>query len=293
MKHLFLQLNNNFKGITLAIAGFSAFAISDATSKWLSHQYEPLQVVGMNALFAMITILVFAPFLGGLSNTLKTKKLHIHAGRSACNIILSILIVIAFSKLSLIAIYTLLFITPFVTTLLAIPIYKERVDKHGWIAIAIGFAGVLVVLRPGISDINQWLFLPLSMTLFVSILFLLARKLPNDETLLSLAFFPILTNFVIITPITFILYKFPPISHIFAFVICGITVVFGLICTTCAFRIAKASIISPIHYSQILWGIGFGYFLFEDIPDMWTLIGSAIIISSGIYLIEIERRRIY
>ena len=87
MKHLFLQLNNNFKGITLAIAGFSAFAISDATSKWLSHQYEPLQVVGMNALFSMITILIFAPFLGGLSNTLKTKKLHIHAGRSACNII--------------------------------------------------------------------------------------------------------------------------------------------------------------------------------------------------------------
>ena len=145
---MFDHLSNNFKGIILAIMGFSSFALADANAKYLTTLYEPAHVVGIVAIFSSSICLMLSPFLGGLKKTLRTKKLKFHLGRGILNVIVSLLIVLAFSKLTLAGTYSMVFMMPLIATLLAIPLFKEHVSKHGWIAIIGGFIGVLVVVQP-------------------------------------------------------------------------------------------------------------------------------------------------
>ncbi len=288
---MFSHLSNNFKGIILAIVGFTSFAMADANAKFLTQSYDSVQIVGTSAVFTSFLCLVIAPFLGGLKKTLHSKKLKFHIGRGVMNVIISLLVVFSFSKLTLAGTYSMIFATPFVVSILAIPIFKERVTKHGWVAIAVGFAGVLVVVRPGLSDINPYLFVPLICTLFIAGLFLFARALDDKETLVSLAFYPAFANFILITPLAVYLYGFDSLQDAPMFLMQAILIIIGLTFTALAFRIAKASIISPFMYFEIIWAIGFDKYLFHEAPDIWTLLGAAIIIASGLYLIETERRQ--
>ena len=290
MTQWFSQLNNNFKGIILAIIGFTSFAMADANAKYLTQTYEPALIVGMVAIFTSSLCLVCSPFLGGLRNTLKTKKLKFHLLRGIMNVVAALMVVFSFSKLTLAGTYTMLFVAPFVISILAIPIFKEHVSKHGWIAIITGFIGVLIVVRPGVGDFNPYLLVPLVCTFFIAGLFLSARPLDNKETLISLAFYPAFANVILITPIVLYFYGFDAFQDLPWFFFQALCVISGLTFTALAFRTAKASIVSPFLYSEIIWAIGFDYFLFHEMPSKWTLLGAAIIIASGIYLIETERR---
>lgn len=287
---MFTRLSPNFKGILLALIGFSAFSTADSTSKYLGQYYNFAQIIGGYAFFALLCLALLTPILGGFRQSFTSSGLKFHIGRMLCNICISPLIVLSFIKLPMATAYTFIFISPFVTPLLAILIFRERVQIHSWIAIILGFAGVLVALRPGADIINPWIALPLISTVFISGLFLFARPLGKEETLLSLALFPMLGNFLTTGIAGFILTGLPDPAHVPWFVLEGIVTAIGLIATGLAFRIGDSAVISPVQYVQMLWGVGVGYFIFRDMPDLWTMLGAAIIIASGIYLIETQRR---
>ena len=143
---------------------------------------------------------------------------------------------------------------------------------------------------PGAADLNPDLLIPLVAAVFIALLFLCARPLGEEETLISLAFYPACTNVLLITPLVLSLYGLPALTDIPLYIIQAILIINGLTCTALAFRIGKASIVSPFVYTEIIWAIGFDYFLFKQAPAIWTIIGAGIIICSGIYLIESERR---
>ena len=94
----------------------------------------------------------------------------------------------------------------------------------------------------------------------------------------------------IMVSVAIAIFGLPLAAHLPFFALSGVTVFIGLTCTAMAFRMAKAALISPFLYSQMIWAVFFGYVLFADTPDPWTLTGATIIIGSGIYLIETERR---
>jgi drug/metabolite transporter (DMT)-like permease len=283
-------LSNNAKGLILGLISFAVFSVADAGGKWLTQSYTMPQIVGWEGLFALLCIAACAPFMGGYRLLFQTQRLDLHIGRAVCNLSITALIVLAFAHLQLATIYTLLFISPFISTLLAIPLFKEKVSIHGWAAIAVGFAGVLVIVRPGLVELNLWLLLPLVITLFIAGLWLFSRALPENENLLTLAVYPALFNFAVMLPISLYMSGMPALSDIPIFAGCGAMIMLGLITGATAFRIAKTSVVSPLHYTQMVWGIILGYLLFGDVPDMWTWAGAALIIGSGIYLLEIERR---
>jgi drug/metabolite transporter (DMT)-like permease len=287
---MFTQLSNNSKAIILAIAGFSAFSVSDAAAKWLTLHYPPVQVIAFIAFFSFVTVIAISPFLGGLRKVPRTPRLPVHLARGLLNTIISLLIITSFSKLTLAMVYTLIFIAPFITTLLAIPFYKETVHKSGWIAICGGFLGVLIVLRPGFIDINPWMFLPLIGSFFISCLFLLARAVNKDDPLISLSLFPVAANLVLLGPFALWFYGMPLFEHIPVFLAGGAGVIAGLTCTAQAFRVGRTAVVAPFIYLQIIWAVILGYFIFGTQPNPWTLTGAGIIIASGIYLIESERR---
>lgn len=288
---MFVGLGNNYKAIILAIIGFGAFSISDSCTKWLTEYYSVFQIIGIKAVFVITMALCLSPWLGGLKRTLRTKKRTVHLLRGLINTILGVTVTVSFSKLPLAQAYTLFFVAPLLTTLLAVPIFKERIDWHGAVAIVFGFIGVLVVLRPGFDTFNPWLFSALLSSVFIALLFLLAKALNSHETLLSLPLFPVASDLIIMLPFVWpVLFILNP-DHIPAFALSAFMIIVGFIGTSVAFRMANSAIVGPFHYTQIIWAILLGYFIFGDLPDLWTLLGGSIIIGSGIYLIETERRK--
>ena len=282
-------LNKRQKGIFLAVIGFSAFAVSDACAKWLTGSYAEMTVIGYTYLFSFIVCLLSAPYTGGISCTLKSNKMKYHTGRAICNVFLAYFVVQAFKHLPLATVYTVLFLSPFVITILAIPFYKERVSMRNWFVIALGFSGILVAFQPGFAVIDPWIISAFLTVIFIAGMGLMARPLDEHETVLSLAFYPNLLSVIVFLPPAYASGDLPSLLHLPVFVLAGVMLTTGLICIASAFRIAPYSVVSPFNYLQMIWALIFGYLIFNEVPDAAMLVGAAMIIGSGLYLIYAEK----
>ncbi len=278
------------KGILSAFAGFTGFALADACSKWLGAYYSTPDILfwvySLGAFFG----LCLSPYLGGLKPTLQTKKLPYHILRGVCALAVGMLVVTALSKgMMLSTMYTILFLAPFLTTIAAIPIYKERVSLRSWIIIAVGFSGILVAFHDGLAVITPEILYIFAALFFITSLGLLARPLQHD-TLLSLSLYPSITIAVLLLPLVWGDIAVPQISHWPIFILDAFCVILGLSGIAYGFRIAPYATVAPVHYSQMVIAVLIGYFVFGDVPDFWIMAGAAIIIVSGLLLIFSRER---
>tara|TARA_B100001989_G_scaffold253250_1_gene239244 strand:- start:658 stop:1524 length:867 start_codon:yes stop_codon:yes gene_type:complete len=279
------RFENTKKGIIFALFGFSAFVISDSCAKWLSSRYDVIDIVVWSYIFALTIGLIFSPILGGIQNTFKTNSLKIHIGRGFCNLGLAISVVLAFRNLELTTVYPILFLAPFVITILAIPIYKESVHPMSWVAIATGFLGVIIAFRPGFEALDPWLIVPFFTVFCISGLALFARALHHEDTLLSLSFYPCLMTFTILVPYTVMRGTIPDAHDLPIFILAGAMLVCGISGVSGSMRLTKFAIVAPLHYLQLPLAFTIGYFIFGEEPDLLMRIGAVIIAASGIFLI--------
>ena len=280
------SLSNTQKGILAAFAGFTGFAFADACSKWLGAHYESINIIFWVYYLAMFFGLALSPFLGGFKQTLKTTKLHLHILRGACAMAVGILIVTALSQgMQLATMYTILFLAPFLTTIAAMPIFKERVPPRDWIIIAIGFSGIIVAFHDGLTTITPEIIYVLQALVFIVFLGLLARPLGN-ETIISLSLFPSITIAVLMSVMFWGDIELPQMIHWPIFIFNSFCVMLGLSGIAYGYRIAPYSIVAPVHYSQMVIALILGYCIFGDLPDIWMLVGAGIIIASGIMMVR-------
>ncbi len=283
-----LNLNDTKRGMALALIGFLSFAIADACSKWLGVYYETSHVVFWTYYVSLIASLIFSPFMGGIKKTIATKRLPIHLGRGICAFGISFFIVSALKgadALPLATLYTILFLAPFLITIVAILVYKEHVPHKNWFIIALGFLGIIVAFRFGLTDFSINILYAFIALIFIVALSMLARPLDSDESVLSLSFYP---NLVILSLLGFHVLPdiaLPEISHMPIFILNGILVTIGLSTIAYGYRIAPFAMVAPIHYIQIVLALVIGYVVFNDVPDIWMVCGGSIIIISGILLI--------
>jgi S-adenosylmethionine uptake transporter len=282
------RLNATQKGILLATLGFAAFVISDSSCKWLAGHYSVLQVVAWEYTIGLLFCLIGAPLLGGLEKTFKTKVLKFHILRGLVNIGLAITAVYAFQNLPLTSVYPILFLSPFLMTVLAGYFFRELITVKDWIVIAMGFSGVLIAFRPGFEPLDPSLFVALLCTLFISAFGLFARPLGKNETLMSLAFYPCLANVIFFSP--FLLQGLPSFSHLLIFIFSAFTLCLAIICVAYAYRIARYAVISPLQYLQLVLAFIVGKIIFNETPDLWMITGSIVIIASGILLALTHRK---
>lgn len=275
------RLSKTQKGILFAISGFVSFSLADACAKWLSQYYEVFDILFWTYSIAFIISLAASPFLGGLKATLNTKKLPFHLGRGACTLVIGVLVVNAFKTIPIATVYTILFTAPFLISIISIPIYKEKVSPKNWGIIALGFSGILIAFRPGIEGISMEILYSIGALCAIIGLSMLARPLEND-TLHSLSFYPTLCTSVVLGLILFNDLSFPAVEHLPIFTFNALCVSIGLTGIAAGFRIAPYSKIAPIHYIQMVIAITLGYFVFDDVPNFWMLIGAAIIVVSGV-----------
>ncbi len=277
------------KGIVLSLLGFSLLSFGDATIKYLSSYYSTYSLVLYNSVFGLIVLLLLSPWLGGIKNTLRDKRIKLHLLRGVLVFVQLSLIVYAFTQLPLAKAYAISFVAPMFSALLAIPLLKDKIDWRHVAAIIIGFAGVLIILRPGLIPLELASLAALISALFFSLVNITARYMRNSQhTLLSWAFYPHL----VIISILLLLFldelqwlRFQDLAYL-AFM--GGVSAFGAICIARAFAHARTATAASFHYVQMLWGAVLGYFIFGDTVDLWTAVGAVVIIGSGLWLMRVE-----
>lgn len=260
----------------------------DACTKGLANDYPLVQLIGISSIVGTILsgglILQRYGWRGFITPNWKLFVL-----RGALVTIISWLIVTALSQITLADFYGIIFMMPFLTTLLSTLILKEKIGLHRIIAMGVGFIGVIILAGPRLDSEPIGLmcaFIAMIMSSFVTIII---RKIGREPVTTLFAFAPFAANALIYGPLMFLPGNFvmPTASlDILAFSLLGFLGFGGFILYSIGFTRATATaIIAPFHYSQMIWGVLLGYILFKDIPTLTTIAGSIIIFSAGLYLL--------
>jgi drug/metabolite transporter (DMT)-like permease len=183
------------------------------------------------------------------------------------------------------------FVAPLLVTALAIPFLGERVGLRRWIATAVGLAGVLIILRPGTSAFHIAAFFPLVSASAWACALIMTRMMSGKEHATTTMAYSSIVGFAVVTALVPFVWVNPTWHDILFGVIIGIASTAGQWIVVLAFRYADASALAPFSYTQLLWVSFLGFFVFGEIPDVWTTTGAIIIVASGLYTAHRERVR--
>jgi S-adenosylmethionine uptake transporter len=280
----------NLKGAGFALLAFALYATHDVFIKQLGQTFSPFQIVFFSTLlsFPLITLMLMRDRTSG---TLIPVHPWWTALRTLCSVVIAGTAFYAFSTLPLAEVYAILFAAPMLITVLSIPILGERVGIHRWGAVIVGLIGVLVVLRPGTSELNLGHAAALTASVGSSLVAVIIRKIGKDERSAVLLLYPMMANAIVMGSI--LPFVFVPVDgiHFAMFAAMSALGFAGGLLIIAAYKAADAAIVAPMQYSQLLWAAVFGYFIFAEFPDLWTWVGAAIIIASGLYIVLRESLR--
>ncbi|MGB8624217.1 MAG: DMT family transporter [Paracoccaceae bacterium] len=283
------MLGSNGKGALLALAGFGVFATHDVVVKTLGATYSPIQIVFFSVLlgFPLTTLLMIRDASGG---SLRPRHPVWTGLRAVAVVITGFSAFYAFSVLPLAQTYAILFATPLLITILSIPMLGETVRLRRWMAVIAGLIGVIVVLRPGQTQIGLGHLAALTAAFGGAFGSIVVRKIGQEERSIVLLLYPMVANFLVMgAALPFVYHPMPLPDLGGQAMIAGFAIV-ATLCMIAAYRTGEAVVVAPMHYSQILWATFYGYLIFDETPDLPTVIGAGIIIASGLYILFREGR---
>jgi drug/metabolite transporter (DMT)-like permease len=222
---------------------------------------------------------------------LRSNRLGLQIVRSVILLACTILNFLALPYLQLTQVISIQFAMPLIVVLLAGPVLGEWAGRRRLAVVAIGFCGVLVVTRPGLGGLHPAALLTLGNTVLYAVYALITRVLAGHDRTSTTLFFSGIAGLVLMTPVLPFVWATPASPLIWAAMLAtGAFAALGHWLLILAHARAPAPVLSPFVYTQIIWMAAAGYLVFGDVPDGWTLVGAAIVIGSGLYLLWWERR---
>ncbi|WP_395697777.1 DMT family transporter [Methylocella sp.] len=282
---------NLTRGILLAFAAFAVFAFSDASVKLIDGELPPIESAFFGAVFACVLI----PFLlrkeDRWTDIFVTRYRALWIVRFCCYPLGVIGAVMAFTKLSMAEAFILIFLQPMFVTIMSTVFLKEQIGVRRWSAVAIGFAGVLIVLRPGFRELSIGHVGAVAAGLFTGVSVITYRVIGSEDKPVSLFGAGMLGGVVVCGVAMLYGFQWPTIEQWILLAGYGLLAAGANLLLMYATFNAPAGYISPTQYSQMLWAILLDYLLFKAKVDAPTVIGIAFIIGSGILTIARERKR--
>ena len=277
-------------GIALMCGAVATFSCLDTTAKYLVHYMDPLQVTWARYTGAFVLALFFLNPIRR-PHMMVTQRPVLQIGRSTLLLGSTALNFFAIRYLQLDEALAILFATPFLVAVLGSQFLGERVGWYRWIAIGVGFSGVLLVTRPGIGGMHPAALLCVGSAICYGVYSIATRLLARTDSTETTTFYTNLVGAIAMIPIVFFVWT-PPQS-IFQGVLMAMTGFFGGFghyLLVRGHRLAPASTLAPFIYTQMVWTTTLGFLVFGDVPHFWTIVGSVVVVASGLYLLHYERR---
>jgi drug/metabolite transporter (DMT)-like permease len=282
------MLSKNQLGFLYMLMSVCAFSIMDIIVKW-SEAYPLGQVLFFRGFFGVILYFIIMP-RDRIKNFYLTKRPGLHFLRCMSGLIALVAIFIALRNLPLATVVSISFAAPIFTTIFSIFLLSEKVGIFRWIAVLVGFIGILIITEPGFSSFNIYFIYPIIFCLGLSYVAIAIRQLSTTEPvwLISLYFSIAITLVSLVTlPYGWVM---PNFGDLLLLMLIG---VFGGVANLWlgqSYKLAEVSLVSPLKYLALVFAIVFGYFIWDEIPSFKTLLGSSLVIISSIIIF---RREIY
>ena len=264
------------------------FSLMDASVKWLGGSYPTQQIMFFRCAVALVPLMVIIKMKGGLS-VLKTDQIKWHFWRCTLGISAMAFAFYAFSLMRLADAISILHTTPIIMTVLSIIFLRERVGLHRWSAVIVGFAGMLLVVRPGSGMVDSGSLYMLIAAILVSCTTIIIRRLSRYDDPVCIAFYFTLTG-VMVSSVGIILFGWitPTLFDLVILAAVGILGGFAQYFMTLSYRHAEIAMVAPLKYITIIFGGVFGYFIWSELPDLQSTIGISVIAIAGLYTLHRE-----
>ena len=282
------MLSKNQLGFLYMFMSICAFSLMDIIVKW-SVDYPIGQVLFFRGFFGIIFYFFIIP-KERLHNFYKTKRVGLHFLRCASGLIALVSIFIALRKLPLATVVSISFAAPIFTTIFSIFLLSEKVGIFRWLAVLIGFIGILIITEPGISELNIYYIFPIIFCLGLSYVAITIRQLSSTEPVWLISFYfslsiMILSFFTI--PQGWVM---PSFNHLILLSFVGIFGGVANLWLSQSYKYSEVSLVTPLKYLALVFAIFFGYLIWDEIPTIKTLFGAFLVIISTLIIF---RREIY
>jgi drug/metabolite transporter (DMT)-like permease len=283
------KADNANRGIVLMITATMVFSVQDALTKELVQHYPVLQIL-------WVRYLLFATFALALSLRSRPLRQVFATARPAYQIARSLVMLVSLTcfalavrVLPLADAHSLIAAAPLFATGLSVAWLGERVGIRRWLAVGVGFAGVLLILRPGFAALQPASLLVTGAAFLYAVYAVMTRVASRDDDGETLLLYMAATGAVLLTVIGPFFWVAPSGTAVGMMVALAFAGTVGHYLLIKALEAAPASLIQPFNYLMLVWATINGYLIFDDFPDLWTIAGGAVIVASGLYVIYRER----
>ncbi|MBP9692628.1 MAG: DMT family transporter [Alphaproteobacteria bacterium] len=279
-----------YRGMAAMLLAVVLYSIADALVKWLAGTYHPVQIMFCRTFFTWLPLLAMLPQ--------KTKRIGLKSRNKGYMALRATIMALslpfyfyAFKCLPLADAYAVAYVAPLFMVVFSIPILGEKVEKHAWIAVCVGFSGVLIMMRPGSAVFSLGGLSAFIGGILWALALVMGRKLSKTESEFSLTFWFWIACFLLSALYVPFCWQTPSLLDWGFFAASGIVGGVALLAITRAFTLAPASVVGPLDYFILVLGALIGYVVWGDIPDVFVILGASILVLSGLYLVFQETRR--
>ena len=278
------------RGIVFFVAATVLYSSSDTMAKYLTGSLPAVEIAWVR--YVVFTLMAASPLVRTGRAGLRTRRPLWQILRGLGVVGSAVLFISSLASLPMAEATTVNFVSPLLITALAVPVLGERVALGGWIAVLVGFAGVLIVMRPGTGGFHPAVLLVLlSSACWVSAM-LITRRMAATERPTTTLLWTASTGLLVLSALLPFAFRPPGLAQVGIALMVGLVASTGQWLTILAFRNTAASVLAPLSYAQLLWSSTLGYLVFHAVPDRWTLVGAVVIAGSGFYTVHHERARL-
>ncbi len=277
--------------IGLVLLAMLVFTCMDGLSKQLTIQGMQPQTVTMLRYFLVLAMLLPIVLMTWRSRPLHTSQPGLHILRGVLLICSANLFVFAVQALPLETATAIGFVSPLFVTILSVIFLKEHVGVRRWGAIAIGFAGVLLILRPGSSAFEAAMLFPVLSSLCWASGLIITRAMRGREKPFTVVLWTTAVGFIVIAPFGLAVWQTPTLLQVGLLFLIALCHIAGQLLTIRGYMMASASLLAPFSYTTIIWAMLIGLLAFNSFPDLPTIAGTLVLLLAGLYVWHRERVR--
>jgi len=282
------MLTKNQLGFLYMFLSVCTFSIMDLLVKW-SSDYPTGEVLFFRGFFGLLPTYFLIP-KNKLRTFYKTKRSKEHLFRCLMGLMALIAIVVALRELPLAVVVSLSYAAPLFITVLSIFLLSEKVGIFRWLAVLIGFIGVIIIAEPGFKGMNYLYFLPLIFCIGMALVTIAIRKLSTTEPIWLISIFFTITISIAGLATIPMGWKMPNFQDFILLALIGVTGGSANLFLTQSYKLSEVSLVAPLKYLALVFAIFFGYFIWNEIPTIKTLIGASLVVLASLIIF---RREIY
>jgi drug/metabolite transporter (DMT)-like permease len=278
-----------FRGIALILASTVFLGTSDVTAKYLSATLPSIEIAWIR--FLVFALIVSPAMLGSPRQALRSTRPGLQVMRGIALLLSSLFFISGLRFLPIAEASATSFVSPLFVTALSIVFLGESVGVRRWIATAVGLAGVLIIVRPGTGAFHPAALFPIVSALAWASMLIMTRMMSGKEYATTTMAYSSIVGVCVLSALVPLVWVALSWHDILFGILIGVASTAGQWIVVLAFRYADASVLAPFSYTQLVWASIFGFLLFGELPDIWTITGATFIVASGLYTAHRERIR--